>query len=367
MRTFSILFFCGVAMFSLSAATAHGVQVDGDTNAAPKASFKEKLSTFHGKLKQRIDSLRGIETRDDRAAQSQQDAPVDHFHFDQRQMQAGAGTRQRQRYADQSQRGYPQQTRPQYQPQKIAQTSYVERRLGSPEPQQDYDPRVDHRNQYQPVQVINAPRFPVGVPVNEPMSSTTYSMPNQGRPTNGARPNALRGEYDQPFQTQQSANYGQFSDSSAQPAIQQQMAHPSMTATNQMHATGGQQRMGHFQNGFSRVQTLTDQQQVTASARVLQLQAQNEQLVAQIKAIQAESKRLNDIISENQKMLGRAEVSIGSSLEQLRAANQKNESLKQQIVRLQAESKMQKAESKRMLDSIRQRLDDVLIREISSN
>jgi DNA repair exonuclease SbcCD ATPase subunit len=105
---------------------------------------------------------------------------------------------------------------------------------------------------------------------------------------------------------------------------------------------------------------------MTASQRVLQLQSENKALMEQRDAMIAENKRLNAIIAENQKLLGQADTAIAASVKQLELANRNNQILKQRIVTLQSENESQMAESKRMLDSIRQRLDDVLIREISS-
>lgn len=232
----------------------------------------------------------------------------------------------------------------------------------------NYDPRLDYRNDYRPL--IAAPPFPVQIPVNEPLSSTSYSMPNQGRLTNGMRtvqaPEPMANETAQTQHMMQQHNFHTgFAENSLRSGHQPTATQLNYSNSNAFPQT--EQRSGHFQNGFSHVRTLTDQQQVTASERALQLQDQVQSLMAERNALIAENRRLSGIIAENRKMLGKAEVSIGASVKQLEAVNRNNAVLKQQVERLIAENNSQKAESKRMLDSIQQRLDELLIREISSN
>ena len=352
-RTLATALFCVIAA---SASQAHGVQ----ERAPEKSGFKQKLSEFQNNVKKRIDSLRGFEKADGTAATK--DAPVNHFHFDHRRMNAG---RQPANYQNgRSNRSLANS--------RVAQASYVQQdpatmaRKPMANQQGNYEPRRDYRNDYVPV--IAQP-LPVPMQGSEPLSSTTYSLPNQGRPTNGMHTveqiDPMMNDIGQGnVMVQQQSAPLEYVENSLRPDYQATMIQQGFQDPNAISHTD--QRTGHFQNGFSHVRTLTDQHQITASERVLQLQAQVEALMAERKALIADNKRLSGIIAENRQMLGKAQSSIGASLTQLESANRNNAVLKQQIDRLIAENKSQKAESKRMLDSIQQRLNELLIREISS-
>ena len=128
-----------------------------------------------------------------------------------------------------------------------------------------------------------------------------------------------------------------------------------------------EQRLGHYRNGNPRVRTAANSKQLTASQRVLRLQAENQQLVEMRNALRVENKRYNEMLKESRQTLVRIEASIEKALGQLAQANEKNVIQQQRIAELESENQKQVAESQRLLDSIRTKLDDVLIREITSN
>jgi hypothetical protein len=386
-----------VCLTAFGATAAPSLSAQNDANAIVDSapSFKERMASFHGKLKRQIKSLGG--SKSEAVEPTVKDAPVNHFHFDQRRIDPSAGTRDRSRYQEPSYRDAGNRPAARQTPngEPIAQANYEEAgllppaRLLTPEntipyPQQHQLPQQQLHDQHYGVApgypglqgghqhglFQNGQNFQNGMH-SSPMpagSTANYSMPNQNR---AAMP------------SQQTVDYGNYPaphlQHPQQPPAQQ---HPAQQSPEQIYAAdvAGQnspdmarqnsplspQRTGHFQNGYSRVQTLAEQRQMTASQRVLQLQSENKALMEQRDAMIAENKRLNAIIAENQKLLGQADTAIAASVKQLELANRNNQILKQRIVTLQSENESQMAESKRMLDSIRQRLDDVLIREISS-
>lgn len=335
-------------------------QTNQDNAATAGGSFKDKMSAFQGKIKQQIRSLSGRETSAesmDAAAAS----PTDHFHFDRRRIDAQNrnpvaqanyeeyGSRQRQNQS--ASRGGNQQAQFQQPMQRNGRGRNGQFPVGPVVPLVDVNALTQQQMNLQRQAQANS------------RSTTSYTMPN---PVQQNVQNQQSYSND-PALVPDNSQTAQFPHQQFENQLRHSQPNQSPYAPETMANSGyGEQASGHYQNGYSRVDTLADQRQLTASQRVLQLQADNQTLTEQRDAALTENKRLSDIIIENQKLLTRADASIESAMKQLESSNHNNQILKQRIAQLVAEKESVVAESKRMLDSIRKRLDDVLIREISS-
>ena len=122
---------------------------------------------------------------------------------------------------------------------------------------------------------------------------------------------------------------------------------------------------GHFDHGSGIQPQGANRTQVTATQRALILEKENDRLRSAKAALNAENQRLQRVLSENRKLLADIEAAIESANQELANANQHNEELQNKIVKLEAAQKAQQLETARLLDSIRNNLDDVLMREMT--
>lgn len=124
---------------------------------------------------------------------------------------------------------------------------------------------------------------------------------------------------------------------------------------------------GQFQQGTVLRGQELPRPQLTATERALQLESENRMLKSERDALIVENQRLRNLLDENRELLSRIEKAIAAARQELQHANGDNDKLKRQIFELENMQRSQQMESERLLDSIRQRLDDVLMREISNN
>lgn len=124
---------------------------------------------------------------------------------------------------------------------------------------------------------------------------------------------------------------------------------------------------GHFEHGMRIQGQRFDDNQMTATQRALKLEAENQILVSARESLKAENQRLARTVKESRDMLEEVQVAIEAAQQELSLANNENLALKRKVEDLEREKSLIVVESSRRLDEIRKRLDDVLMREISSN
>jgi hypothetical protein len=122
---------------------------------------------------------------------------------------------------------------------------------------------------------------------------------------------------------------------------------------------------GHFDYGSGIQRQSTNRTQETATQRVLKLESENELLRSAKESLNAENQRLRNLLKDNRQLLAEIQAAIGVAQEELTNAKQRNGILEEKIAQLEREQKAQQIETARLLDSIRNNLDDVLMREMT--
>ncbi|NND95823.1 MAG: hypothetical protein HKN47_00670 [Pirellulaceae bacterium] len=107
--------------------------------------------------------------------------------------------------------------------------------------------------------------------------------------------------------------------------------------------------------------------QVTATEHALRLQDENARLKSSRDTLTVENRRLTEQLRSAQNLLQRMQQAMGDANGELETLANENRTLQQKITDLETEQKRQLYDADRMLQSIRQELDDVLMREISFN
>lgn len=105
---------------------------------------------------------------------------------------------------------------------------------------------------------------------------------------------------------------------------------------------------------------------LTATEYALQLKQQNDELRASTQALLARLKSLQGEKQEAESLLFEANVAMSEAQEELLRLQRENSKLSQQLNENKAQQVRDKRETDRMLQSIRDELDDVLMREIAS-
>ncbi len=126
----------------------------------------------------------------------------------------------------------------------------------------------------------------------------------------------------------------------------------------------GEYRAGHYQNVDGLTQQQLDQQE-TATQKAMRLYAENQSLLENQQALAIENKLLREQLMQKKKLLEEIESAIENARNELQMADQQNTKLKKQVVQLEAEKEQQLLASNRQLNSIRKKLDDVLMIEMT--
>ena len=106
--------------------------------------------------------------------------------------------------------------------------------------------------------------------------------------------------------------------------------------------------------------------QMTATEHALRLQEENMKLKAIHTSLQAEIQRLKKDAESTEAFIDRMGLAVSNAQQELTRLEKRNEDLRKELVDLESEKKRQQLEHDRMLQSIRDELDDVLMREIAS-
>ena len=112
--------------------------------------------------------------------------------------------------------------------------------------------------------------------------------------------------------------------------------------------------------------TLLGQPQMTATQHALRLIEENGDLKARLAAITAENARLKDRLLQTQDLLTRSNEAVAAAKTEIDTLSIRNKTLSQRLREAEDQHNKHLLETDRMLHSIRQELDDVLVREISS-
>jgi hypothetical protein len=106
--------------------------------------------------------------------------------------------------------------------------------------------------------------------------------------------------------------------------------------------------------------------QLTATEHALRLQAENEQLKSARESLLSDNQRLKQQAATSRELLNRMSTAITGAEQALQKAEIANQELARQVAEAQRQQKQDQLNADRMLQSIRDELDDVLMREISS-
>ena len=106
---------------------------------------------------------------------------------------------------------------------------------------------------------------------------------------------------------------------------------------------------------------------ITATQHALQLQEENALLRGQQDVLQREVSRLREQLSASQNLVTKMQTAISDASDELRMLDVENQTLRSKISSLENENARQKLEARRMMTSIQQELDDILVREINAN
>ncbi len=107
--------------------------------------------------------------------------------------------------------------------------------------------------------------------------------------------------------------------------------------------------------------------QITATQHALRLIEENGDLKAKLAMLDAENKRLKEKLDQTETMLGRSTKAVEGAYEEIEATRQINRELQTKLNDAEQKYNRYLMETDRMLQSIREELDDVLVREISAN
>jgi hypothetical protein len=105
---------------------------------------------------------------------------------------------------------------------------------------------------------------------------------------------------------------------------------------------------------------------VTATEHALRLTEENAVLKTKLSKLQSDSERLQRRLLETQNLLQKATAAVETAREEIEGLEASNENLNQKLIEAQQLQKRYLRERDRMLDSIRNELDDVLMREIAT-
>lgn len=105
--------------------------------------------------------------------------------------------------------------------------------------------------------------------------------------------------------------------------------------------------------------------QITATERALQLQSENVRLRRSQDALLAEKQQLRAKLKQSSDLLASVDIAIDNSRLELENAQSENQRLRTRIVELESQQKRYQFETERLLQAIRDELDDVVMREIS--
>lgn len=107
--------------------------------------------------------------------------------------------------------------------------------------------------------------------------------------------------------------------------------------------------------------------QITATQHALRLIEENGDLKAKLAMLDAENKRLKEKLDQTETLLGRSTKAVEGAYEEIEATRQINRELQTKLNEAEQKYNRYLMETDRMLQSIREELDDVLVREISAN
>lgn len=107
--------------------------------------------------------------------------------------------------------------------------------------------------------------------------------------------------------------------------------------------------------------------QITATQHALRLIEENGDLKAKLAMLDAENKRLKEKLDQTETLLGRSTKAVEGAYEEIEATRQINRELQTKLNDAEQKYNRYLMETDRMLQSIREELDDVLVREISAN
>ena len=106
---------------------------------------------------------------------------------------------------------------------------------------------------------------------------------------------------------------------------------------------------------------------VTATEHALKLRQENESLKSSQRSMSADNKQLRDQLRSTQDLLRRTEVAMQRAQDELTTAEKRNAELKETVARLKLDQSRFAEQTNRMLDSIREELDNALVSEINAN
>lgn len=112
--------------------------------------------------------------------------------------------------------------------------------------------------------------------------------------------------------------------------------------------------------------TVLGENPVTATEHALRLLEENDSLKRNVAMLEAENAQLQERLSQTQTLLSRSTVAIEQAKQEMEALVRENKQLSSKLQEAEAKHHRQLMETDRMLQSIRDELDDVLIREISA-
>jgi hypothetical protein len=109
------------------------------------------------------------------------------------------------------------------------------------------------------------------------------------------------------------------------------------------------------------------QPQVTATERAIDLMRENQVLRSARDSALADNQRLRDQLASAKSLLARSNTAMTAARGELQSAEVTNKSLRQKIVDLETQHRKSLIETDRILSSLRDELDEVLVSEINFN
>jgi hypothetical protein len=106
--------------------------------------------------------------------------------------------------------------------------------------------------------------------------------------------------------------------------------------------------------------------QITATEHALRLKEENEQLKSARESLVSENQRLKQQVATSRDLLNRMSTAITGAEQALQEAEIANQELTRQVAAAQRKQQQDRLNADRTLQSIRDELDDVLMREITS-
>lgn len=107
--------------------------------------------------------------------------------------------------------------------------------------------------------------------------------------------------------------------------------------------------------------------QITATQHALRLIEENGDLKAKLAMIDAENQRLKEKLAQSESLLSRSTEAVESAYEEIEAGRLLNRELEKKLADVEQQHNRHLLETDRMLQSIREELDSVLVREISAS